>query len=184
MPKLYTAKGDDGTTGLLGAERVEKSDLRIEVLGTLDELSASLGLSRSLSPAVISKELKLIQRVIYEIMAEVASTKENEAQFRKINQDYIVELENKIAEYSDKVQLPDQFILPGDSTASAMISLSRTVARRAERRLVKLNNQEKMGNPKLIPYMNRLSSFLFVIELYLSQNLDNKSTSFAKSQNR
>jgi cob(I)alamin adenosyltransferase len=184
MSKLYTTKGDDGTTGLLGEGRYAKSALRFEVLGTLDELSATLGLARSLTRCDVNMEIEHIQVVIYEMMAEIASTKENEARFKKITAEYTLNLENKIAEFSTKIQVPNQFILPGGSTASAVVSMARTISRRAERRLVELMAIEILSNTNLIPYMNRLSSFLYTLELFLSQSSEGEGLTFAKGSDR
>ena len=89
MAKYFTGKGDDGTTGLLGEGRVKKFDLRMETLGTLDELSAVLGLARSICESDISALIKKIQGHLYEIMSEIAATKENQPQYRKINESHI-----------------------------------------------------------------------------------------------
>lgn len=182
MAQFYTRGGDDGTTGLLGNERVEKFDLRIETLGTLDELSAAIGLARSLCLEPIHSELKKLQVNVYEIMAEVAATPENVNKFRKIDSKSVSGLENKIEEYSRQTKLPEGFILPGDSNASAAISLARAVARRAERRLVELAYREKGDDSELLKFMNRLSSYLYILEIYSIQSDDSASLTLAKKK--
>jgi cob(I)alamin adenosyltransferase len=165
MSDFYTAKGDSGTTGLLGEERVKKFDPRMEALGTLDELSAFLGLARSICSSSNAIVLKSIQVHLYEIMGEVAATIENQTQFRKIFGNEVHDLEEKIEGYSKDITLPKGFILPGDTQASAAISLARTITRRAERRIAELLDHHMIENTQLLRYLNRLSSFLFVLEL-------------------
>jgi cob(I)alamin adenosyltransferase len=180
MPKFYTATGDDGTTGLLGEGRVKKYDPRMETLGTLDELSAALGLARSISLKTTGVVLKEIQVELYKIMAEVAATNEQQAQFRQITPQSVEELENRIQEFSDGLADPKGFILPGDTQASASISMARAVARRAERRVAKLLDIKVIENEQLVRFLNRLSSLLFVMELKEVTESDTGKLSFAK----
>jgi cob(I)alamin adenosyltransferase len=182
MTPFFTKTGDDGTTGLLGDERVLKFDLRIETLGTLDELSAAIGLARSLCNEPVKNDLQTLQINIYEIMAEVAATAENVEKFRKISKKSVGELETRIENYSKQVELPKGFILPGDNPASAAISMSRAIARRAERRLIELHHRDHLENDELLKYMNRLSSCLYIFEIFTIQKDDSISISFAKKK--
>ena len=170
MSPFYSKTGDDGTTGLLGAQRVDKDDLRIEVIGSLDELSAALGMARSLCSQSVNDDLKKIQVTIYELMSELAATKENVSQFAKIDEASLEELESMIDRYADQTKMPTAFILPGDSTASAALSVARTTTRRAERRLVQLSKKENSVRKILLKYLNRLSSLLYVLEIHVIQN--------------
>lgn len=164
MPTYFSGKGDDGTTGLLGEGRVKKYDLRMEALGTLDELSACLGIARS-----ISKEykdvLKRVQVHLYEMMAEIAATSEKQLNYRKIDTARIEFLEKTIEQVSGTMEKPDGFILPGDTQAAGAISLARAVCRRAERRVVELFDAKIIENESIRAYLNRLSSLLFVVEV-------------------
>lgn len=182
MSPFYTKTGDDGTTGLLGNQRVNKSDLRIEVLGSFDELTAAIGLARSLCDAPINKELKAVQVTIYEIMSEIAATDENVDKFRKINEDSVGFLENLIAIYSAETKIPSEFILPGDNPASAAISVARATARRVERRLVELAKQAPKTRSVLLKYLNRLSSFLYILEIHAVQSQPGSTLSLAKKK--
>jgi cob(I)alamin adenosyltransferase len=166
MMKFYTCKGDDGTTGLLGDGRVKKNDLRMETLGTLDELSAFLGLARSLGKNAFNGFIKNIQIRIYEIMSELAATKENQLTYRKITESSIEEVENKITEFSSELKSINGFILPGDSQLSASLSIARTVCRRCERRVVELFDEGVFSNENIKKYLNRLSSLLYVMEVF------------------
>jgi cob(I)alamin adenosyltransferase len=181
MPKFYTKNGDDGTTGLLGDKRVEKFNIRIEALGALDELSTALGVARSFNPEPIQGELKKLQVLIYMVMSELAATAENSEKFNKIDKNTITELENKILGFSKLTKLPDEFILPGDSTPSAFISFARSTARRAERRVVELFRMENLKNEELLRFINRLSSYLYILEIYSVQIDSSAALSIAKS---
>lgn len=170
MTKFYTRTGDDGTTGILGEGRVMKFDLRMEALGALDELSAAMGLMRSALPDVRHQsEIVSLQRKLYELMAEVAASPENAAKFHKIDNDSIAEIEQLIDEYSTNLVVPQGFIIAGDTPASATSDLARAIARRAERRVAELLDRGDIGNKSLLGYLNRLSSFLFVLEIKLIQ---------------
>ncbi len=184
MSPFYTKTGDDGTTGLLGNRRVDKSDLQIEVLGTLDELSASLGMARSLCINPVKEDIKTIQVRIYEIMSEVAATPENIDRFSKINDACLMSLEDIIERYTEITKIPNEFILPGDTTSSAAISVARTISRRAERRLVELGKREKDFRGILVQYLNRLSSFLYILELHVLQGQASGDLSLAKKKEK
>ncbi len=166
MKKFFTGTGDDGTTGLLGEGRVKKNDLRMETLGSLDELSAFLGLARSLDQTAFNGFIKQIQIQIYGMMAEIAATKENQLAYRKIDENSITKLENKITEISSGLKNPNGFILPGDTQLSATYSIARTVCRRCERRVVELFDKNDFSNENIKKYLNRLSSLLYVMEVF------------------
>jgi cob(I)alamin adenosyltransferase len=162
---FYTGKGDDGTTGLLGKGRIPKHALRIEAIGTLDEASAALGVARASAHDPRCPPLLLeIQRDFYQLMAEVAAVPLQAEQFR-FDRARVDWLEEQIQELGKLVQMPGEFIVPGDTPGSAALSLARTVVRRAERRVVELFDKQEILNPALQQYLNRLSSLLFVLEL-------------------
>lgn len=168
---FYTSKGDDGTTNLLGEGRVAKYHARIEAVGTLDESTAALGLARAQCLDPRSSPILLeTQRDLYKLMAEVAATPENAEKFRLINEARIAWLEQQTDALSQLVEMPREFILPGDSLAGAALSVARAIIRRAERRVVELFDLNELTNPDLQRYLNRLSSLCFVLEL-----LENKA---------
>ncbi|NPA31977.1 MAG: cob(I)yrinic acid a,c-diamide adenosyltransferase [Chloroflexi bacterium] len=163
----YTATGDDGTTGLLGDARVPKDHPQTEAVGTLDELSAALGLARAFARSPEARDLaQQVQRHLYQIMAEVAATPENAARFRSLGPEQVAWLEAQIAALEAQAPPPKVFILPGDSQGGAFWALARTIARRAERRLVTLQRSHGLDNPALLAYLNRLSSLCFVLEVW------------------
>ncbi len=166
MSSFYTRNGDDGYTGLLGAGRVSKSDDRIEALGAVDEAASALGLARSLCKSPESTQLLLqIQRDLGLLMSELAATPNHREHFQGICTQHVTWLEDQIDHLQNMVHKPQEFILPGDTPLGAAIDLARTTVRRAERRMVKLWNEAQINNPNILPYLNRLSSFCFVLEL-------------------
>jgi cob(I)alamin adenosyltransferase len=178
---FYTAKGDDGTTGLLGEGRVPKYHIRMEAVGALDEASAALGLARAQCSAPQTAPILIeVQRDLYKLMAEVAATPENAERFHFIDSERVNWLEKQTDELSAIVEMPRQFILPGDTLGGAALSLARAVVRRAERRVVSLFDEEEVVNADLQRYLNRLSSLCFVLELLENQNAGKKTT-LAKS---
>jgi cob(I)alamin adenosyltransferase len=183
MKKVYTRTGDDGTTGMLGEGRVEKFDLRMEALGTLDELSAALGLARSLqNDPLIVQRIVGVQRKLYEVMAEVAASPENAGKFAQINEDTLASLEEAIDRISMHIKVPDGFIVPGESPDSAAIALARTITRRAERRVAELLDRGDLQNQFVLCYLNRLSSLFFIMELELIKKHAAKEPTMAKDQ--
>ena len=183
---FYTAKGDDGTTGLLGGGRVPKYHVRMEALVALDEASAALGLARAQCAAPSPKGtlqtppiLLEVQRDLYKLMAEVAATPENAVRFHFIDASRVDWLEQQTDEVSTMIEMPKEFILPGDTLGGAALSMARAIIRRAERRVVSLFDEEEVSNPDLQRYLNRLSSLCFVLEILENQNAG-KKTSLAK----
>jgi cob(I)alamin adenosyltransferase len=165
--KHYTRSGDDGYTGLLGAGRVPKYAPQPEAFGTLDELSAALGLARATARSERSRELILaLQRRLYHLMAELAATPEAAARFRQTTGDDVAELERQTDELAAAIKLPQAFIIPGDTLSGAALDLARTVARRAERLIARMLHQDELGNAEVLCYLNRLSSLLFVLARY------------------
>jgi cob(I)alamin adenosyltransferase len=184
MPTYFTRNGDDGTTGLLGDERVPKNHLRPTTYGTLDEASAALGLARALSPSGETREIIMeVQRDLYKIMAEVAATPEEASRFRSIDADRITWLESQIEVIGEQVEMPTGFVLPGDSKGGAAIDLARTIVRRGERLIVQLEHEQGLDNPHLLPYLNRLSSLCFILALWENTQDGSTSISLANPKN-
>lgn len=178
---FYTSKGDDGTTGLLGEGRVPKYHARMEAIGALDESSTALGLARAQCRAPQTPPVLLeTQRDLYKLMAEVAATPENAEHFHYIDSERVAWLETQTDEISTLIEMPKEFILPGDTLGGAALSMARAVVRRAERRVVNLFDEEEVTNPDLQRYLNRLSSLCFVLEILENQHAG-KKTSLAKS---
>jgi cob(I)alamin adenosyltransferase len=170
MAKFYTKTGDDGYTSLLGQGRAPKYDQRIETVGEIDEANAAIALARTLSKSADTSRILLgVQKDLYHLMSEVAATPENAPKFQSITAEQVVWLESQIEAISSQVTIPNEFIIPGDSSAGAALDLARTIVRRAERHLARLLHSKKLANPEVLHYMNRLSSLCFVLELLEKQ---------------
>jgi cob(I)alamin adenosyltransferase len=182
MSPFYTRTGDEGITGLLGEGRVPKFDLRIEALGAVDEATAALGLARATANAPqIAPLLLETQRDLYQLMAEVGATPENAAKFRKIGAERVQWLEAQTDAIERLVEIPREFIIPGETASSAAMALARTVVRRAERRVAELVHTGELENVDLVAYLNRLSSLCFVLEL-LENQTGGQATQLAKAK--
>jgi cob(I)alamin adenosyltransferase len=166
--QFYTRRGDDGTTGLLGPERVPKYDLRPEAYGTVDEAQAAMGLARAGGCTSRTAEMLLaIQRDLYALMAELAATDDADSPFAgSITAAHVDQLEAWIDEVEDQVEMPRQFVVPGDGAPGAALHLARTIVRRAERRAVRLADAELLTNDQVLHYLNRLSSLLFALACF------------------
>jgi len=161
--RLFTGKGDQGMTDLLG-DRVGKNDPRIALIGDLDEVTSHLGFGRAVAASPRSGEWLIeIQRDLYKIMAELAFTDELRPAGYVLSEDRVARLEELTDALTAEVDLPPHFVLPGDTVAGAALDVARAVARRAERSAVTLANEGHLNNPQVLRYLNRLSSFLFLL---------------------
>lgn len=181
MPdSFYTRTGDEGYTGLLGPGRIPKEDPRIEALGAVDEANAALGVARVNARSPEAGLLLEIQRDLYGLMAELAATPENAGRFHVIDAQKVDWLEAQVNVLTQRVEIPREFIVPGDTAAGAHLDLARTIIRRAERRVADLHHRGELANPHLLRYLNRLSSFCFVLELRENQVAGNTNITLAK----
>jgi len=164
LSKIVTRTGDAGTTGLGDGSRVAKDCLRIEVIGEIDELNSSLGvlLAEELPPGV-RDVLLAVQNDLFDLGGEICIPGAN-----VIGEAHITRLEASVGEFNDTLSPLKEFILPGGTRAAAFAHLSRTVCRRAERRLVQLANSESVSDFAR-KYVNRLSDLLFVLGRVLNQ---------------
>jgi cob(I)alamin adenosyltransferase len=165
MGKIYTRRGDLGSTTLFSGEKVSKDDLRLETYGALDELQAHLGVARSLARnnQEACEILADIQRDISAACSELASNPEVRARLpRHIERTDTERLESCIDSFTARFPLPKHFIVPGRTQDSATLHVARTVCRRGERLLVVLNRQIG-GYDEMLVYFNRLSDLLFVL---------------------
>jgi len=164
MGKIYTRKGDLGTSSLLSGEKVPKDDIRLEAYGALDELQSQLGVARALSiDAELRNIVSDIQRDISCACSELASNTETRSRLpRQLGPDDVQRLESCIDSFTARFPLPNHFILPGRTADSAALHVARTVCRRAERHIVAVN-RELGGYDEVLVYFNRLSDLLFVL---------------------
>lgn len=167
--KIYTKTGDNGETGLFGGERVSKNSLRIEAYGTIDELNSFLGLTitevcdKSVKELLINIQNKLF--VLGSDLATPINEKTSKLNITRVPKKFYRDLEKSIDKFENKLEPLKNFILPGGTKSATMLHVCRTVARRAERRVVALNNTVKVGQ-NIIIFLNRLSDLLFVLARY------------------
>jgi cob(I)alamin adenosyltransferase len=148
----------------------------MEALGAVDEAGAALGLSRAHARSAEAHGLILqIQRDLYGLMGELAATAENAGRFRVIDAQKVAWLETQTDVLTRLVEVPREFIVPGDTVQGAFLDLARTVIRRAERRVSDLFHRGDIENPELLRYLNRLSSLCFVLEIR-EHNVVNQGT--------
>lgn len=169
--RIYTKKGDDGTTGLLYGGRVGKDDVRTEVYGTLDEVVSALGLARGagLSERVEAIVVRL-QREMFVVGAQLATAPENQSKLEegvsKVTPAMTRQAEADIDSLLEEHPLPQEFILPGETLSSAGLDVARSTIRRAERQAVAMARQEMIPDPEILRYLNRISDLLFVLARY------------------
>ncbi|MCA6078032.1 cob(I)yrinic acid a,c-diamide adenosyltransferase [Fulvivirga sedimenti] len=175
--KIYTKTGDTGTTGLFGGKRVQKSDVRIEAYGTVDELNSHLGLLRDLSVNKSREDLIVrIQNNLFVIGSMLAAEPGNEkVKVPAISAADVAELEQAIDSLEENLPPMKNFILPGGHQDVSFCHIARCVCRRAERRVVHLFHEEP-GDEIIVHYLNRLSDYLFVLSREMSRSLGAKET--------
>jgi cob(I)alamin adenosyltransferase len=178
----YSAKGDDGTTCLQGAGRYLKSEYRFEVLGTLDESSAMIGLAKSMiSDPEIKGILTHIQRDLYYMMGEISMVSDEHPTFHALDDGNINWLEDQIEILGRQIASPGGFIIPGDTSEDAVLDITRTVIRRAERLVVGWIELGGLQNSVPRKYLNRLSSLIFTLELLIHHRLGMEPPTMAKT---
>lgn len=172
--RIYTRKGDDGSTGLLyGGDRVSKADSRTEAYGTTDEAVAALGLARAQigtatdrTEAQLAKLVVRLQREMFVVGAELATHVDRRERLSdgvtRVTEAMVTALERDIDELEELVEQPKEFVLPGGSMTGAALDLARTTVRRAERRCVELASVGGLPDSHVLPYLNRLADLLFV----------------------
>jgi len=179
LNKIYTRRGDDGTTGLVGGERVSKGTLRLEAYGTVDELNSFLGLIRSTALSLRSnmKEVATdteevfsrLQNELFDIgsILATASGKQFEG-MAQVTAEQVSYLEERMDHYQEVLEPLESFVLPGSGVLNSHAHVARTVCRRLERILVRLNEDEPVDE-MLMAYVNRLSDYLFVYSRWVSR---------------
>jgi cob(I)alamin adenosyltransferase len=168
MAKIYTRTGDEGETSLYNGGRVRKDHLRVETVGTLDELSAVLGIARSSlasvrsTPAEVDQFVARVQHQLFNLGAELATPEPAAHGTALIGDADVSGLEQAMDRWEAELEPLREFILPGGCRAAAELHLARCVCRRAERLLVRLAADEAIRGQAL-RYVNRLSDALFVL---------------------
>jgi cob(I)alamin adenosyltransferase len=177
ITRVYTRTGDKGTTALVGGARVDKDSRRVECYGELDELNAILGLARSLNAQATATParrqlddiLTRLQNELFDLGSELATPPEAEYEgMFKVGADDVKALERVMDECQRDLEPLRSFVLPGGGAVSAVLHHARTVARRAERQIIRLGREEPIG-AFVIPYVNRLSDLLFVLSRWIGK---------------
>lgn len=173
--RIYTRKGDAGTTGLLyGGDRVSKADARTEAYGTTDEAVSALGLARAAVGAAtdrtevtLAELIERLQRELFVVGAELATHIDRRTRLTdgatRVTADMVAALEGEIDAMEAGHPMPEEFVLPGETHAGAALDLARTIVRRAERRSVGLAEAGGLPDSQVVPYLNRLADLLFVM---------------------
>ncbi len=170
LDRIVTRGGDGGETSLADGSRLRKDAARIQVFGALDETNAAIGALRVVCadrPA-IDLILARIQNDLFDLGADLA-TPGLDRPGPRLTETYLLALDQAVAELNKNLTPLRSFVLPGGTEAASRAHLARTITRRAERELVALAAVEQVS-PILIPYMNRLSDFLFVLARSLNDN--------------
>ncbi|MGZ5385167.1 MAG: cob(I)yrinic acid a,c-diamide adenosyltransferase [Acidimicrobiia bacterium] len=165
--KIYTKKGDDGTTGLLYGGRVSKDDRATEAYGAVDEAVAALGIARAQAPQAVADRILAVQRDLFVVGAELATLPQNRSKLEPgvslTTSDMVHRLEQWIDETVEEVGLPTEFVVPGQSLFSAALDHARTVIRRAERRCVTYAGGGGLHDSEVIRYLNRLADYVYML---------------------
>jgi cob(I)alamin adenosyltransferase len=164
MKRLYTRKGDEGTTGFLGPGRAPKDDPRVEAMGAVDELNAVLGVTLVAQKDRIVRDVLLkAQDDLFTVGAELGTTRAGGTKIPQVGKGHVARLETWMERLD--VGPVTEFLLPRGSEALTRLHWARTVARRAERRVVSLSHVSPV-NPELLRYLNRLSSLLYQMAVW------------------
>lgn len=178
--QLYTRTGDLGTTSLVGGTRISKADARLEAYGTVDELNSWLGVlvSKTSMPTAQRDLILFIQHRLFDLGAYLATPPAPAGvdgaaaavmpQATSLGQQAISRIEHAIDTLDDATPAARQFVLPGGTQLSAWTGVARTVCRRAERRIIALNQTGQYVDEAAIRFVNRLSDYLFALSRYLN----------------
>lgn len=171
--KIYTRKGDDGTTGLWYGGRRPKSDRRIEAYGAIDEANSALGVARSLcdgadpTGAELAADLLELQRDLFIAGAELAAAPEASGRLEdgisRVTAAMVDALEPAIDRYMDRVELPPKFVIPGGTPLSAQLDLARATLRRAERRVAALADAGELASLQVLAHLNRAADLVWAM---------------------
>jgi cob(I)alamin adenosyltransferase len=175
VPKIYTRKGDDGTTGLWYGGRVPKFAGRPEAYGSVDEAASALGLCRAASKpgSELHADILRIQNELFMAGAELATSPEAaerlESGVSRVTAQMVERLESDIDRYMDRVELPPKFVIPGGTELSARLDVARAAVRRAERRVSALHHEGDLADDTVLTYLNRLSDALFAMARFADE---------------
>src|SRR5438445_6595599 len=174
MAKIYTRKGDDGTTSLWYGGRIPKDDPHTEAYGALDEATSALGAARAIcSDERLAADILRLQNELFVAGAELASSPEArdrlEAGVTRLDDGMVGWLEERIDAYMGEVDLPPKFVIPGGTELSARLDVARTAVRRAERRVVDIQRTERLSDTTVLRFLNRASDALYAMARFADE---------------
>ncbi|EKD5198531.1 cob(I)yrinic acid a,c-diamide adenosyltransferase [Enterococcus faecalis] len=181
--KIYTKTGDKGMTKLVGSSTVAKDSDRVESYGTIDELNSWVGYIISQLPQEnqeIKEELEALQHLLFDAGTDLSTPIEAQRPF-KLQKESVHWLEQRIDFYTAQSPDIDRFILPGGTPAASMVHVARTIARRAERIIVRLNWTAKINEEVLI-FTNRLSDYFYALARYLNVQAQRPDVFYERSE--
>jgi cob(I)alamin adenosyltransferase len=165
--RIYTRKGDDGTTGLFLGGRVPKDATGPQAYGAVDEAVSALGVARAWAEASVADEILALQRELFIVGAELATLPENRSKLvpgvSLTTSEMVDRLEERLDAIMDEVGAPTDFVVPGENHVAAALDHARSVTRRAERRCVTHEREMGIADSKVVPYLNRLNDLLFMM---------------------
>jgi cob(I)alamin adenosyltransferase len=190
---VATGRGDDGTTGLLfGGDRISKDDARTEAYGTIDEAVAALGMARAelglkrqygvVPPTLagLGEVILRLQRELFVVGAELATNPDAwdrlEDGRTRVSREMVEGIDELLRDLESHIEMPKEFVVPGETRTSAALELARTILRRAERRAVSLRAAGLVPGPHLLPYLNRLADLLWVLARAAEQAESRRAT--------
>ncbi len=188
---VATGRGDDGTTGMLYGGRIAKDDLRTEAYGTIDEAVAALGVARAELTAAgltdLAASVLRWQRELFVVGAELATSPSARDRLQdgvtRVDESMLAGVEAELQRLEAGITMPHEFIVPGESPASAAVEVARAVLRRAERRIVTLERAVQLGRGWVVPYVNRLADLLWVLAR-AAETAEQRAPTPARSQPR
>jgi cob(I)alamin adenosyltransferase len=168
LTRIYTRTGDDGTTTLGDMSRTRKTDPRLVAYADVDEANSSIGVAMALGalPADVSDLLRSVQNDLFDVGADLCTPVRADAEHQplRITEEYVTRLESACDSYNERVEKLRSFVLPGGTAGAALLHVSRTVTRRAERATwAALDVHGETMNPLTARYLNRLSDLLFIL---------------------
>lgn len=165
--KVYTKRGDDGSTGLLYGGRVPKDDLRTAAYGTVDETVSALGMARAELDGDLHDLVLEVQRELFALAAQLATHVEDWGKLQvgvsRVDAAMVDALDARIDASTERHPLPREFVVPGGGRAAAALDLARTICRRAERHVVTMKREDLLPDDAPLRYLNRLSDYLYVL---------------------
>lgn len=169
MAKVTTGTGDTGYTSLLGEQRVPKYHPLPEAFGAVDEATSTLGMARAATEdSTVRESILRMQQDLYVLMAELATPPEHQAAVgMRVTPAQVAWLDGLEERLKQEVEIPNKFVIPGDSVVGAALDVARTIIRRAERLVARLTHEGVVENADVLRYLNRLSDAVFILARYV-----------------